>query len=332
MAGATARVDDDVEQRSNLIKLAADGYLDSHLVDRKPRPDLAGVRAADAAAPSADGRTHIALTAQNLDQIPEAEQLAPGIRLPEHVMGAATSVAAPGRLAQETGEPGTGGLADDLEPSVPPELDPRTPVFRPGHPSAGSVFSVAVQPGSPRSIATTEMDRGSERPARAASSVDVSLRTSSSDDPSSSRATTPVYSGRDSGSMVHNTQGTSRPESLAGSEAGSVLSDASNVAYSADVHEQELAIEQQRMRERAQVGGEIGIGGPITVPFARLPDHLVQLRGSQSHRSTSSAATVASSPAASVREYDHDEPASPTRGSAWGPREEAAEPSPPLRP
>lgn len=174
-----------------------------------------------------------------------------------------------------------------------------------------------------------EMDRGPERPARAASSVDVSVQTLSDDDASSSRATTPVYSGRDSGSVAPNTQGTSRPESLADSEAGSVLSDASHVAYSADVREQELAIEQQRMRERELVGGELGIGGPIAVPFARLPDQLVQLRGSQSHRSMSSAATVASSPAASVREYDQEEPGSPTRGSAWGPRGEAADP---LRP
>ncbi|WFC94820.1 hypothetical protein MBRA1_001456 [Malassezia brasiliensis] len=326
MAGASARVGEDVEQRSNLIKLAADGYLDSHLVDRKVRLNQAEIRGHDALAASTETQTHIALTAQNLDQIPEAEQLAPGIRLPEHVISSVPPVAGSSCSTQGTDEASPGELAGDLEPSVPPELDPRTPVFRPGHPSAGSVFSVAVQPGSPRSVATMEMDRGPERPLRAASSVDVSMQTSSDRDPSSSRATTPVNSGRDSGSVAPNTQDTSRPESLADSEAGSLLSNTSHTAFSAEVREQELAIEQQRMREREQDGGELGIGGPIAVPFARLPDHLVQLRGSQSHHSMSSAATAASSPAASVREYDQEAPGSPTRGSVWGPCEEAADP------
>ena len=131
------------DKRIDLIKLAADGVLNSHAqVESGPTPPSGHAQAP----------TQVALTADNLEQIPEAEQLAPGIRLGEPILG--------DRVEELYASPSLSSTAMHMDArndsmdqtSVPPELDPRTSQFRPGIPSAGSVFSVAVQPGSPKSV------------------------------------------------------------------------------------------------------------------------------------------------------------------------------------
>ncbi|WFD40540.1 uncharacterized protein MJAP1_003526 [Malassezia japonica] len=306
-----ADVDLDSEQRSNLIKLAADGYLESHSVHAKPGEKASAVPDRVAQAVTPDDASRIALTADNLGQIPEAEQLAPGIRLPEHVMNESQRLS----TQAEAPPPLSDHHPHSAHPGMPPELDPRTPVFRPCRPSAGSVFSVAVQPGSPRSVAA---DLADKHEAHKPDSPPYTYSTHTGSPPSdlaySSRATTPVHSAGRSGSAAAQ-HSTGRTASIADSEAGSVVSDLSSSAYSGDVREQELAIERQRMRERELMGGETGIGGPVPIPFARLQDNLGQLRNSQSYRSMSTAATVATSPSTSVRGSDCDHSVSPSRRS-----------------
>ncbi|WFC99504.1 hypothetical protein MYAM1_002249 [Malassezia yamatoensis] len=299
------------EQRSNLIRLAADGDIDSHLLDDKVNDSHAISGSGHELLEAEETRDHKRLTARNLNQIPEAEQLAPGIRIPEHIIGQ--------QLPSQEEQPPTDFVhssvtmdesdADDqgTNSSVPPELDPRTSTFKPGMPSAGSVFSVAVQPGSPRSI-LLDTDKRRTSPRQSEIPADSSLNSSAGDSPFSSRATTPILSGRDSNSgAAPHTQRSDTGQSWIGSDIGSQLAESGAATYSSAIREQELAIERQRMREREIIGGEIGIGGPIATPFARLPDNIMQLRSSPSLRSVSSAATVASSPAPSVRESDLDD-------------------------
>ncbi|KAK0545427.1 hypothetical protein OC846_005669 [Tilletia horrida] len=118
------------------------------------------------------------VTADNLGRIPEAEQLAPGIRLPNTVEpqhddddddedyaqdgaqshgagGAAGGRGVPGSdHRRKIGPTHVGHFGPDGAPvpGVPPELDPRAAKFRrPTSPGAASVFSLAVQPpGSPK--------------------------------------------------------------------------------------------------------------------------------------------------------------------------------------
>lgn len=151
-----------------------------------------------------------------------------------------------------------------------------------------------------------DSDKGQQSYTKPDSSVDASLGTVSTEVEDSSRDTTTNFSGKDSNHAAQDTQYPRRAASIAASEAGSVTSDLSSGAYSADIREQELAIERQRMRERELQGGETGMGGTVPPPFARLPDNLMQLRASHSQRSMSSAATVASSPATSLREGEPD--------------------------
>lgn len=293
------------EQRSNLIKLAADGFLDSHLVDTKSVDDKrAGSARSEQLMSSDDAQARIALTADNLGQIPEAELFAPGIRLPEHILN---TNARPAGAEQGTHVPSSSAATSNeavAHTGVPPELDPRAAVFRPGRPSAGSVFSVAAQPGSPRSVAVDTEKRSESQP-KPESPAYTNTSSPSSEATYSSHATASGVSvGHTSSNVPPRGASAGRSVSMADSEAGSMLSDMSSSAYSTDVREQELAIEHQRMRERELLGGEIGIGGPVPVPFARLQDHWTQMRSSQSHRSISSAATVASSPIQSARDSD----------------------------
>ncbi|PKI82829.1 hypothetical protein MVES1_003545 [Malassezia vespertilionis] len=299
------------EQRSNLIKLAADGALESHAGDMSgtatewTHRDKARHHAA---------LLGIGLTASNLERVPAAEQLAPGIRLD-------LQPACNARPDADT-PPGTtqaGDAEQDREPStdrgpavgVPPELDPRTPIFRPGKPSAGSIFSIAAQPGTPKSVALDGTDKASERSLRLGPSFSPSLTHSGATDisasesfTSSSRATTPLHSSvRSLGFGPHHARSQSATASAADSEAGSTMSDFSGSIYSTDTRELEQTIERQRMREREMLGGEVGIGGPISAPFVHSTEFF-QLHPSSSQLSLSTAATMASSPSQSILDSD----------------------------
>lgn len=234
----------------------------------------------------------VALTAGNLEQVPEAEHLAPGIRLPQDTeecaerMDEAPCVSSSGTRPDESGRRTT-------FTGVPPELDPRTHVFRPVRPSSESVFSVAVQPGSPRSTVHDAMDTKHGHPGSVSGQTDSSGTGAFSN---SSRATTPVHPTElsTSGAISRANSGTL---SVAMSEAGSTISERSDLDV-LDVRDAEQAIELQRMHERARSGGETGIGGAIPPPFACTPDQLDFMRANQS---ISTAATVASSPTTSGR-------------------------------
>ena len=261
------------EQRARLIKLAADGELEQHNTPVIPSGW------ANAAGPDNFNAPHTqrtALTADNLEQIPQAELLAPGIRLPDQVL--------------DTKPPGTTTsipIQEQADCPVPPELDPRTPVFRPRLPSSGSVFSVAVQPGSPRSI--VDLDK----------STDLTSKPSS---PAASRSNTSQHSLRSSAMMNSNSRAGSiaTSASVAESDTASILSDMSGISLS-EVREQEAAIESQRMREREVSGGELGIGGVVPTVLTRLRNERLH---NSPQRTFSSAATISSSPTQSVRDGD----------------------------
>ena len=59
-------------------------------------------------------------------------------------------------------------------------------------------------------------------------------------------------------------------------------------------------IDQQRMAERALMGGEAGIGGPVHRAFAPAREDILLSGISRPARTVSVAATVATSPSASV--------------------------------
>ncbi|WFD24254.1 hypothetical protein MEQU1_002951 [Malassezia equina] len=285
------------ERKANLIKLAAQGLIDSHYVDATlPHAPLQHAQATP----------HTPLTADNLEQIPIAEQLAPGIRMPDQVL--------------ESNPNGLHDTSTDILPSsesgmdtpgaacVPPELDPRTSIFRPGAPSTGSVFSVAVQPGTPKSIVLDPMERHTDVTVSSpAPSRSYPAESPCSEDPPSSRATTPQTStGMQSFSLAANPSSGTDSASVIYSDAGSVMSDRSHGTSDLDVRHQERAIEAQRMQDRARLGGEVGIGGPISVPFARLRDRLHDMDAPQ--RSASTSATAATSPVQSPGEKLLDTP------------------------
>ena len=285
------------DRRTALIKLAADGVLDSHAPEES-EPQLGSSYAPH-------GTTQVALTADNLEQIPEAEHLAPGIRLDEPILN---EVLCEPRIPvpEDASKCNQSIFGLEHEPveqeSVPPELDPRTSEFRPGIPSAGSVFSVAVQPGSPKSVTLESGDRTHDLSGVVTSSqISSRMDSSMGESVCNYRFTTPFRS------MSIGTASSSRANSVsvANSEAGSITSDAT--PFNTEFQEQEFAIEQQRMRERAISGGELGIGGPIS-PHVSLP----QVNISQPQRTFSSSATIGSSPATSVRDGDPEIPTSPT--------------------
>ena len=229
--------------KSDLIKLAANGVVESQ----------ADVESGPVASTHAD-----ALTASNLKQIPDADELAPGIRL-HNELNVQTDMATHTPPVEPT-------------PGVPPELDPRTSAFRPPVHRSGSVFSVAVQPGSPTGTQPESEMRVHE------------------DSPNSS--------GVISGASVTRTN--TLANSITASDAGSLASDMSDSIYSNDVHEQEVMIDQQRMAERALMGGEAGIGGPVHRAFAPAREDILLSGISRPARTVSVAATVATSPSASV--------------------------------
>ncbi|KAE8232491.1 hypothetical protein CF326_g2478 [Tilletia indica] len=161
------------------------------------------------------------VTADNLGRIPQADQLAPGIRLPNSV-------------AQEEGpeddddeQYGHGGAADGLAsrrkigpthvghfgphgapvPGVPPELDPRAAKFRrPTSPGAASVFSLAVQPpASPKAapIDGDGTDNGAYVTTPGAELPSLSSRMSFSlPSPSVNSSSASIFSGPPSASLV----------------------------------------------------------------------------------------------------------------------------------
>lgn len=275
--------------RTDLIKLAANGVLNAH----PPTDEDFQREGAGAGEP-----TQVALTAQNLKQVPEAEQLAPGIRLNEPVLNDPESEPSATTTSRSSsavlrGEPSTANVRPDPvdQATMPPELDPRTAQFKPRIPSAGSIFSVAVQPGSPKSVTFETGDKTHE----------ISTTASpSSGSVTSSRANTPVRTG----AAVPGHASRANSASVTFSDAGS---DTTHTT-STEVREQEHAIELQRMHERATCGGgELGMGGNAShFPLSRL-------QGTRPERTFSSTATVSSSPAASVIDGgDSDAPPSPS--------------------
>ncbi|CBQ73423.1 conserved hypothetical protein [Sporisorium reilianum SRZ2] len=259
--------------------------------------------------PVAEYRRGRALTADNLGRIPDADQLAPGIRLPGRVIdphGADTDMqtssdADGGAQSLETGHTSVGAFGEGGAPvpGVPPELDPRTPAFRPHSPGEASVFSVAVQPpASPKAsileaseppspfVETTPSRTGTaERYGIPTSSASATAGSSSYS--TSARGSSPPLSVGYAPSEAFNSAMRLGPgpsmlgrnvASVAPSEAGSVSSTGTGgggPGSTGTTDDQEVAlraayIERQRMRERELMGGEAGVGG-TTIPTFTLP-------------------------------------------------------------
>ena len=166
--------------------------------------------------------------------------------------------------------------------SVPPELDPRTSQFRPGIPSAGSVFSVAVQPGSPKSVTFDDrVHDTSHVPSHGSESV------------FSSRSTTPAHStGLPSGSN-------SRADSISVTHSDMSNMPSDTHAMNTDAREKNSASELQHPREH--VGDELN-----NPPLSRRQGSV-----NQPHRTLSTCTKIGSSPAASVTDGDKEVPSSP---------------------
>lgn len=273
------------EQRVNLIKLAANGIIDSHAPTHDAVPST----------PVADHAHQ--LTADNLEQVPEAEQLAPGIRLPESGVelsqaSSDATMSKPRTPASDSG-PTTPSIQEPA--SVPPELDPRTAKFCYGIPRSGSVFSVAAQPGSPK-----------EEQGRDVARVATPDRgTGPAGSPMSSRWDSPqpmTPTSHDQPAAVPPSSHGSITASLALSDAGSVASDDVRPPSLDEVQEEERAIEMLRMQERLKFSGAVGIGGQ-TVPTAVLWELQHQRDAfSTPHRTMSTSATASNSPTSSVHE------------------------------
>lgn len=294
----------------------------SHLQKRNDRVDAAStssntqfVPPGDAGQPYdpvAEYRRGRALTADNLGRIPDADQLAPGIRLPGRVIdphGADTDMqtssdADEGAQSLETGHTSVGAFGEGGAPvpGVPPELDPRTPAFRPHSPGEASVFSVAVQPpaspkasileasepASPFAVETTPSRSGTaDRYGIPTSSASATAGSSSYSASASARGSSPPLSAGYAPSEAFNSAMRLGPgpsmlgrnvASVAPSEAGSVSSTGTGgggPGSTGTADDQEVAlraayIERQRMRERELMGGEAGVGG-TTIPTFTLP-------------------------------------------------------------
>lgn len=253
--------------------------------------------------PVAEYRRGRALTADNLGRIPDADQLAPGIRLPGRTIdshGADTDMqtssdADEGAQSLETGHTSVGAFGEGGAPvpGVPPELDPRTPAFRPHSPGEASVFSVAVQPpaspkasileaSEPASPFVETTPSRSDRYGIPASSASATAGSSSYSH--SARGSSPPLSAGYAPSEALNAALRLGPgpgpsmlgrnvASVAPSEAGSVSSSGTGgggPGSTGTADDQEVAlraayIERQRMRERELMGGEAGVGG-TTIP------------------------------------------------------------------
>lgn len=239
MSGTTPGTD----LKSRLIKLAANGLLEKQ---EDVEPENAYMRHVDA------------LTEHNLERVPEADQLAPGIRLIDEISA-------------------TTHMTLHLPPEeqahcVPPELDPRTSEFRPQVHRSGSVYSVAVQPGSPTGTHT-----------------DADVRT---------REASPSSSGILSGSNV--TRPSTLSNSIATSEAGSLASDTSDNLYSQETHEQDSFTDRQGIDEGLLLGSDSLFAGPILHTFGPTPEDILMSGPPRLSRTASATATIASSPSASV--------------------------------
>ncbi|EST05308.1 hypothetical protein PSEUBRA_005578 [Kalmanozyma brasiliensis GHG001] len=259
--------------------------------------------------PVAEYRRGRALTADNLERIPNADQLAPGIRLPgRHIDPHAadtdmqtSSDADGGAQSLETGHTSVGAFGEGGAPvpGVPPELDPRTPAFRPHSPGEASVFSVAVQPpASPKASILEPSEPVSpfvEPPTSRSGASDhhgipassASATAGSSAYSASARGSSPPLSAGYAPSEAFNSAMRLGPgpsmlgrnvASVAPSEAGSVSSTGTGgggPGSTGTADDQEVAlraayIERQRMRERELMGGEAGVGG-TTIPSFALP-------------------------------------------------------------
>ncbi|SNX87261.1 uncharacterized protein MEPE_05971 [Melanopsichium pennsylvanicum] len=260
--------------------------------------------------PVAEYRRGRALTADNLERIPNADQLAPGIRLPGRAMdphaGADTDMqtssdADGGAQSLETGHTSVGAFGEGGAPvpGVPPELDPRTSAFRPHSPGEASVFSVAVQPpASPKAsilepsepaspFVETTPSRSSTMDRYGAPVSSASATAGSSSYSASARGSSPPLSAGYAPSEAFNAAMRLGPgpsmlsrnvASVAPSEAGSVSSTGTGgggPGSTGTADDQEVAlraayIERQRMRERELMGGEAGVGG-ATYPSFTLP-------------------------------------------------------------
>ncbi|KAJ1026912.1 hypothetical protein NDA16_002205 [Ustilago loliicola] len=259
--------------------------------------------------PVAEYRRGRALTADNLERIPNADQLAPGIRLPGRQIdshGADTDMqtssdADEGAQSLETGHTSVGAFGEGGAPvpGVPPELDPRTPAFRLHSPGEASVFSVAVQPpASPKASILEPSEPASpfvETTPSRSSTIDrygvpassASATAGSSSYSASARGSSPPLSAGYAPSEAFNAAMRLGPgpsmlgrnvASVAPSEAGSVSSTGTGgggPGSSGTADDQEVAlraayIERQRMRERELMGGEAGVGG-TTIPTFTLP-------------------------------------------------------------
>lgn len=259
--------------------------------------------------PVAEYRRGRALTADNLERIPNADQLAPGIRLPgrtidPHTHATSTDMqtssdADEGAQSLETGHTSVGAFGEGGAPvpGVPPELDPRTPAFRPHSPGEASVFSVAVQPpASPKASILEASEPASPyvetTPSRTNTggygvpASNASATAGSSSYAGSARGSSPPLSAGYAPSEAFNAALRLGPgpsmlgrnvASVAPSEAGSVSSTGTGggPASTGTADDQEVAlraayIERQRMRERELMGGEAGVGG-TTIPTFTLP-------------------------------------------------------------
>lgn len=254
----------------------------------------------------AEYRRARALTADNLERIPDADQLAPGIRLPGQFSDSrnqdtdmhTSSDADGGAQSLETGHTSVGAFGEGGAPvpGVPPELDPRTSSFRPQSPGEASVFSVAVQPpASPKEsiLETSEQNPYIETSASRKETYNVptgsASATAGSTYSASARGSSPPLSvGYGASESFSNVPRLGPGPSLLGrtvasvapSEAGSVSSSGTGGGgpnSTLDDQEVELRaayIERQRMREREMMGGEAGVGG------STLPSFMHAARGS----------------------------------------------------
>lgn len=262
------------DKRIHLIKLAADGVLNSHVQVESGHTPTSG---------HAPAPTQVALTADNLEQIPTAEQLAPGIRLGEPMLENRTEELYTPSNTSSTAMPMDARSDSVDQTSMPPELDPRTSQFRPGIPSAGSVFSVAVQPGSPKSVSFDE--RIQETP---------QVPSLGSESVSSSRGTTPAQS---TGFLSGNNS-CANSISVTDSDIGSMPTDTH--AMNTDAGEKDGAAELQH-HPRECVGEELN-----NVLLSRLQGSVMKPQ-----RTLSTCTTIGSSPAASIIDSDAEVPSSP---------------------
>ncbi|KAL4399139.1 hypothetical protein ACI68E_003512 [Malassezia pachydermatis] len=241
-----------------------------------------------------------ALTEDNVGQIPEADQLAPGIRLPQQSMPlysmyikSGSSISTGLGCNSTTAETMYSELGAECS-SVPPELDPRTTTFQPSLPSEASICSVDVNPGTPRSKSKDILRRAFASPS---SNLRKRKGTPSIDDEAAPHMEEP------GGYEEQYTSGHSATQpdtiSLANSEAGSFVSETSGLSYPDAFTEDEQAIEQQRMEERIRAGGDLGIGGQVSVSMARMREKLSHPTAT---RTLSTSATASNSPAPSIFE------------------------------